>query len=45
MLLHSQNVFFLGFGSTVDDDVGIGGYGVDVDITGDDIGAGGGGGV
>jgi hypothetical protein len=45
MLLPSQHVFFLGFGSTVDDDVGVAGYGVNVDVSGDDVGAGGGGGV
>jgi hypothetical protein len=49
LLLHSQHIFFLEFGSTVGDDVGVGGKGVDgdgvdVDVCGDDVGAGGDGG-
>jgi hypothetical protein len=50
LLLHSQHIFFLEFGSTVGDDVGVGGDGIDgegvnVDVCGDDVGAGGDGGV
>ena len=50
LLLHSQHIFFLEFGSTVGNDVGIGGdgidgEGVDVDVFDDDVGAGGDGGV
>jgi hypothetical protein len=39
LLLHSQHIFFLEFGSTVGDDMGVGG-----DVCGDDVGAGGDGG-
>ncbi len=55
LLLHSQHIFFLEFGSTVGDDVGVGGDGVsgdgidgdgvNVDVCGDDVGAGGDGGM
>ncbi len=55
LLLHSQYIFFLEFGSTVGDDVGVGGNGVDgdsvdgdgvdVNVSGDDVGAGGDGGA
>ncbi len=50
LLLHSQHIFFLEFGSTVGNEVGIGGDGIDgkgvnVDVCDDDVGAGGDGGV
>ncbi len=50
LLLHSQHIFFLEFCSTVGIDVGIGGDGIngegsDVDVCGDDEGAGGDGSV
>jgi hypothetical protein len=50
LLLHLQHIFFLAFCSVVGVDAGIGGdgidgEGVDVDVCGDDEGAGGDGGV
>jgi hypothetical protein len=55
LLLHSQHIFFLEFGSTVGDDVGVGGddvngdgvdgTSVNVNVGGDDVGAGGDGGA
>ncbi len=50
LFLHSQHIFFSEFGSTVGNDVGIGGdgidgKGVDDDVCDDDVGAGGDGGL